>query len=243
MAPKSHRVVPTLLLAAYALAACTPPTRPPEEVLRPSVPTDFPETFYQDAARAGAKVWRIDPQASQIVVYVYRGGALARLGHNHVISSRDIHGYTLTAQPLRDSRADLYMPATTLRVDDLALREAAGPEFDTEPSQSDIAGTRRNMLGAGILNAERFPFVQLGVRTVVGSGPHTELLSTVTLGGVSRDVSIPATLDITSSRLTVSGTFELRQSDFAIAPFSALGGKLVVKDEVRIMYSLSAEPL
>jgi hypothetical protein len=242
MAPGSRSAVPVLWLAV-ALAACAPPARLPEEIPRPSAPSDFPETFYRDAARAGARVWRIDPQASEVVVYIYRGGALARLGHNHVIASRGVRGYVLVAEPLRESRADLYLPVWTMTVDDPALREAAGPGFDTEPSEGDIAGTRRNMLGDGVLGADKFPFVRLRVRAVERSGGRTELLSTVTLRGASRDVSIPATVDITPKRLTVSGTFDLKQSDFGITPFSVLGGKLVVKDEVRVAYRLSAKPL
>lgn len=196
-----------------------------------------------DAARSGARVWRVDPAVSEVVVYVYRGGALARLGHNHVIASREVRGYVLTAEPLRDSRADVYLPVWTMTVDDPTLRQAAGPGFDTEPSESDIAGTRRNMLGDGVLGADKFPFVTLRVRSVDHSGPHTALLGTVTLRGVSREVSIPATLDIAPNRLTVSGSFALKQSDFGITPFSVLGGKLVVKDEVRVAYRLSSKPL
>ena len=243
MAPGSRSVVPALWLAALTLAACAPPTRLPEEIPQPSAPNDFPETFYQDAARAGARVWRIDPQSSEVVVYVYRGGALARLGHNHVIASRDVRGYALMAESLRQSRADVYLPEWTMTVDDPALREAAGPGFDTEPSEGDIAGTRRNMLGDAVLSADKYPFVQLRVRAVERSGGRTELLSTVTLRGVSRELSIPAIVDISPERLTVSGTFDLKQSDFGITPFSVLGGKLVVKDEVRIAYRLSARPL
>jgi hypothetical protein len=46
----------------------------------------------QRSGEAGAAVYRIDPQKSDIHLLVYRDGALSTFGHNHVVSLKDLKG-------------------------------------------------------------------------------------------------------------------------------------------------------
>ena len=97
--------------------------------------------------------------SSHLRVRAYRDGPLARLGHNHVVTSTDIVGELDLAEPLAASRFMLRLPLESLQVDLAAERAAAGPDVDTPVPDDDRAGTRSNMLGAAPLDAERTPVV------------------------------------------------------------------------------------
>ena len=72
--------------------------------------------------------------ASKLTVKVYRSGALAALGHNHVIISRELDGFVYLADDMSKARADLFVPVAGFIVDDAAERTAAGPDFATQPT-------------------------------------------------------------------------------------------------------------
>lgn len=219
------------LLAALALLAAgcaqVPPAPPPEA--KPAGAPDLDAAYYRGAAERGAKVYRIEPGDSLVVVRVYRAGSLARLGHDHVVSSREPRGFV----DADNGRCDLYFAVERLVVDDRAQRAAAG--LGDTPSESDIAGTRSNMLEK-VLEAERFPFVVLRVRSVGEGALQAEL----SLHGVTRPLRVPAKIDPGPERLEVRGDFALNQSDFGIAPFSVLGGALAVQDRVDLSFEIHA---
>jgi YceI-like domain len=218
------------LLTACALLAAgcaqVPPAAPPGG---PSGAAELDAAYYRDAAARGAKVYRIEPGDSLVVVRVYRGGRLAKLGHDHVVSSREPRGFVDADK----GRCDLLVAVQTLAVDDPAQRAAAG--FESTPSESDIAGTRSNMLEK-VLEAERFPFVVLRVRAVEQRVLQAEL----SLHGVTRPLRIPAKVESGPERIEVSGSFAINQTDFGIEPFSVLGGALTVQDRVDVSFAIRA---
>ena len=68
-------------------------------------------------------------------------------------------------------------------------------------------------------------------------------LQKVAFGGmiVSRSFAVPVQVRVEAATLEASGTFELRQSDFGIEPFSVLGGALRVEDRLDVSFELRAE--
>jgi len=212
------------LLLSLALVACAPvPPKP-----APSGAPDLDAAYYRDAVQRGAKVYGAEPGDSLVVVRIYRGGRLAKLGHDHVVSTRDLHGFIDADQ----GRGDFYVAAESLTVDDPAQRAAAG--FESTPSESDIAGTRSNMLEK-VLEADRFPFVVLRVRAVEQGTLQGELA----LHGVTRQLRIPAKIDAGAEHLEVSGRFAINQTDFGIEPFSVFGA-LTVQDRVDLSFTIRA---
>ena len=217
-----------LLIGAALLAAgCAqvPPAPPPEA--KPAGAPELQEAYYRDAAARSAKVYRIEPGVSLVVARVYRGGRLAKLGHDHVVSSREPRGFV----DADNGRCDLYVAVESLAVDDPAQRAAAG--FDSTPSASDIAGTRSNMLEK-VLEADRFPFVVLRVRGIEQGALQAEL----SVHGVTRPLRIPGKIDAGAERIDVSGSFAINQSEFGIEPFSVFGGALTVQDRVELSFAL-----
>lgn len=228
---QGRRTLPGLMLATL-LAACAPETAMP-----PAAPAEpaAQQAFYRRAEASGQTVWRIDPQRTVISVTVRRDGALARLGHDHVVASHDMAGWV--APGMR--QADLYFRLDQLRVDEAALRRAAG--LDTQPSDDAIDGTRRNMLTRA-LDAARFPLVLMHVAQGAAGRP---LDVRITLHGVTRTMTIPVAstpLDgDAAAGIVASGAVSLNQSDFGIVPFAVLGGALAVKDRLEVRFRLVAQ--
>lgn len=222
-----------LALAAILAASCAPLPPVAERPLPPAVP----EADYAAARARGEAVYRIDAEQSLVTVRVYRGGRLARLGHDHVMASRAVEGLVLLARIPADMRADLHMALESLTVDEPELRAAAG--LDTTPSAADIEGTRRNMLDK-TLEAARYPYVTLALTHASGELPKPTLNVAITLHDVTRSYPIPVEIDAGDDRLRARGRFALLQSDHGIAPFSIFGGALEVQDRLDIEFDLQA---
>jgi hypothetical protein len=222
-------LVPVLLLAGCA-ADAPAPLQAPAAVSLP----DRGAAWYQKAAQSGKAVYRISPTQSLITVTVRRGGALARLGHDHVVASRSVEGFVAPDA----GRADFHFRLDTMTVDEPGLRTAAG--LDTQPSAEAIEGTRANMLNR-VLEAERFPVVMLHAERAAAK-PDTVRLS-VTLHGVTRTVEVPVNMERSKAQLVASGEMRLLQTDFGITPMSVMGGAMTVQDQMELAFRIVAAPL
>ena len=119
------------------------------------------------SAQGGERAFTIDPAASEIHWLVFKAGALARLGHNHVISVPSVKGsVAVNAQNPAASHFEILIPVADLTIDDAKLRSGLGEDFSSVPTAKDIEGTRHNMLTDRVLNGDNFPTIR-----VRGTGP------------------------------------------------------------------------
>lgn len=221
-----------------ALVACQAPAP-----ITPTPQAALPDLHqqYRELARS-SKVYVVDPSASKLRIYVYRNGAAAQLGHNHVLSAPKFEGYVaLPAEKAAAAQFEIRLELNDLVVDDPAIRAETGGNFSSKRSESDIEGTRRNMLGERGFDAERFPIVRLRSTAIEGDWPMLIAQVEITLHGITR--AVPATLRVEhdDKQLTASGSFLLRQREFGMEPFSALGGLMSVQDGVVVAFELKAE--
>lgn len=225
--PLLAALLSALLLAACQTAPVTPAAVAPTAAL-PALPVP------------GAIHYALDAEKSDVRFLVYRAGALASFGHDHVIQAKTLSGDVYLAQDFRSSGFSLSLPVAGFAVDAPEARAVEGPDFAKQPTAADIAGTLKNMLGAGELDAEHFPEVQ--VRSVKFQGPEwgPDVTVRVELHGVSRDLTVPIAVARDEDSLTVTGAFDLKQSDFGLKPFSLLGGALAVADTLRVRFHLVA---
>jgi polyisoprenoid-binding protein YceI len=226
-----------LVALAVLLAACGSAPKqqaaPAPEAAPVRAPQGFPADVYERLAAQGEAVYRVGPADALVVLTVRRAGSLARLGHDHVIASRSMQGFVATAQ----GRADLYMPLAELTVDEPALRTEAG--LDTQPTPSDIEGTRTNMQDK-VLRVQEFPYALVQVRDVDAKKQAASATVSITLLGTTRTSTVPLILVTTQDALRAIGTMELKQSDFGIAPLSLLGGALQVEDAFKVRFDIRA---
>jgi hypothetical protein len=143
----------SVIVLAGALAGCA---SPPPAVTAHGLPAQA-----APAPNVG-RPFEVVADESSLIVLVYRAGALAALGHNHVISCRCISGTLyLPGDPLKGS-FDLRIAVARLTVDDPSLRAAErSADFPADVPQSARQGTRHNMLGAALLYAARYPQIRL----------------------------------------------------------------------------------
>ena len=221
-------IAAVVIAAVVAAAGCAPPVR---EAARPAgPPPDFPEAHYRDLLAAGRPVYRVDPKESVVVIEVRRAGKFANLGHDHVVASRDVRGWIAP----EEGRADLYVALDALTVDEPGLREESG--FDTQPSETDIAGTRANMRDK-VLELDKFPYAL--VHAAVKDGDRA-LRVAITLHGTTRSFDVPAKVDAEAQRVEASGRLSFDQSAFGIAPYSVLGGAVAVRDRLDLRFDVRA---
>jgi len=215
---------------ALALGACQGPGPVPQatDTLPPLA-----------VAPSEARVYRVDPDASRIRFIVRRGGTLARLGHNHVILARQVEGDIRLASDPSRSTVTLALPVSGFQVDPADERAALGEGFGPVPDAA-VKGTTHNMLGEKVLDAARYPGVRVETVGIHLAGERFEVTVRITLHGVSRDQTIPVTLEQSQGRLEARAGFSVTQSDFGITPLAVLGGALQVEDAVEVRMDLIA---
>lgn len=229
--------MPLLLLS---LAGCVAP--PPAPPVPEGAPADFPVSDYR-ISKGDERVYAVDPRDSLLQAYVFRSGALARLGHDHVVAARNLGGFAALSprgSGMTGVRADLYAALGGMTVDEPELRQAAG--FTTEPADEDREGTRRNMLAS--LEAAAYPFVTVAIDAVWPTADAIDgegvVSARIRLHGIERTIDVPVTVISNDQSLSVSGAFDISQRRFGIEPFSVMGGALAVADTLELRFSIRA---
>jgi polyisoprenoid-binding protein YceI len=218
------------------LAACQTTPRPASTPPAAATGAEF-------AIPAGAREFRVDPATSLLQILVFRGGAMARLGHNHVIASHDLAGSVyLTEDPLA-TRFDLSFPVNQLTVDEPELRAAIGqPEFPPTVPESAREGTRVNLLSGALLDGARHPRIRLRATDVRAAAGGYDVGVQVTFRDSNYSLRVPVAVRREAGQLVATGEFPLRQSDLGLKPFSVAMGTLVVLDDMKVRFSLTARP-
>ena len=182
---------------------------------------------------------------SLLTILVFRGGPLAKAGHNHVIASHTLHGTLYVPADLARTTFELHVPVTELTVDEQTLR-AKENEADFPPDVPDSAkeGTRRNMLGGALLDAQQYPEIVLRSSSLEpapgGSGLQWLAHAQVTVRDRTSSVIVPVHYEQHADEIAVSGELPLKQSDLGLTPFSALLGALQVVDEMKVRFRIVA---
>lgn len=230
-----RRVVVVALIAIFVALAGCPRPRVVEKPSGTAPEVPAPEL-------AGAQLYDIDATASHVHVRVFRGGPMARLGHNHVMSVQGLRG-RIWVQPrsLARSGFELRFPVAAVVVDDRAARSALGSdEFPPDIPDKDKAGTRTNMLRTEVLDGAKYPLIELRSIRVEGALPQPTIVAAITLKGMTREVRVPTKLSIDAQRVRAEGAFAIKQTDFGITPFSVAMGAVQVQDELQIRFDLTA---
>lgn len=229
-----------LLLAL--LAGCpihplapSPSPHPPAAATVANAPAELP------APHIG-RPYDIVPQESLLTILVFRSGALASAGHNHVIASHSLNGTIYVPQDLAGVSFEAHVPLLELTVDEAALRAAEmSPDFPAEVSDTAKEGTRRNMLGAAVLNAADYPQITLRTLSVVPAADGmVQVRMQAEVRGQQRVLLVPVRYERTDSTVIASGELPLSQSSLGLTPFSAMLGALQVQDEMRVRFRIVA---
>jgi len=224
----------SVALFAMLIAACQ----------RPVTQQDVPEAAQQPMAPLsidpGAQQFSLVPAESRMLVRVYRGGRLAQMGHNHIISSTDLRGEIYLSEQLDSSVFEVRLPVETMAVDKPELRAAAGADFPGELDQDAIDGTRANMLGDKQLDAARWSEILVRGRAISGELPDLRVRMDIGVRSNTFALEVPVRVSTDADGLRANARFTVRQTELGIEPFSVMMGALQVRDELEIELSLVA---
>ncbi len=235
---KAHRAAFLSLL----LCACSAVPLPPRDRAATGEQAPQESADYTQLAREEGRVFRFDPAASRIRIYVYRDGAAARAGHNHVVYPVRFNAQAfLPAQGMSGARLDLEFRLDELELDAPAERAAVGPAFAAVIDQDDIARTRQHMLGEENLQAGQFPFVRVHALQIAGEPPKLAAQLQIELHGERRATWVAVDATCLPERLCLAGSLVIKQTDFGIRPYTALGGLLGVQDTLVLDFRLVSD--
>jgi hypothetical protein len=219
-------------LLALSLAACA--TLHPHRVAPPAATP----LLSRLEALPPAGSYQVDSQNSELRVLVYRGGALANLGHNHVMVNHGVTGVVQVGATLDTSSFTLQMAVEGFVIDEPQARREEGSDFEGDIAEDAKAGTRLHMLSAGQLNAAEFPTIT--VRSVNLSGTLDALTADLTIGIAGREAGVSAACSLQGDAhtLTAEGSLALRQTALGMTPYSLLHGALQVEDVMQLKFRI-----
>jgi polyisoprenoid-binding protein YceI len=171
------------------------------------------------AGPAAAQPRTIDTGKSTMTVRVYKSGVLSALGHDHEISAPISGGTVDTA----GNRVELHVKTGALKVHD-----PSGSDTDHEQIQT-------TMLGAEVLDVEKYPEIEFHSTSVEPAGAGAwKVQGDLKLHGQTNAV----TVDVHEAAGHYTGSSRFKQTEFGMKPVKVGGGAVRVKDEVRIEFDI-----
>lgn len=190
---------------------------------------EFNNQLYQHWQRSGDKVLWVNTQHSYILVSVFKGGSLARLGHDHVVVVHDLIGAVDDTKGVGDFSFKL----NNMAVDEENYR--AMMHLPLGISEGAIKGTRSNMLNK-VLFADQYPLVTIHAQKLKDNPGFVGLV--INLHGVAQRKIIAYQAISKGGHLHIIGQTAITQTQFGIKPFSVLAGALEVKNELNIQFDI-----
>src|SRR6185312_12554548 len=154
-----------------------------------------------------------------IHVFTFKAGLLARVAHDLRLSVHK-HALTLEAQRIRG-----YCMADSFSVDGVMGAHGLEPNALSDKDKRQILETVRD----DILESCRYPRIEFEAQ-LQARGDRIEVRGNLCLKNRNR----PIVTDLMHVGDSVQTTFELKPSDFGIAPYKALGGAIKLDDRVRV---------
>ncbi|MGH7128751.1 MAG: YceI family protein, partial [Planctomycetaceae bacterium] len=125
-------------------------------------------------------------------------------------------------------------------VDDPEARTAAGSVFEGTVDEKDIEGTRRNMLGDKLLDAETHNQIHVVSSGISGEFSAMTVDAQITIRGEPHRVQLPVSATVHGDRLVASGRTDISHEELGLSPFSAAFGTLSVAEVMTFRYHIEA---
>ncbi len=174
----------------------------------------------------------LDKNASRFSVRVFAGGMLAAMGHNPTIAIRDFTG---------EGSFDPAFP------DQVSLRlqvRADSLEVTDDIKSKDRREIESNM-NEKVLESSKYPTIvfestQVSADQMAEGRYRVAINGNLSLHGAIRPIPVTAQVALLADTLRASGEFSILQSNYGIPPFTAVGGGLTIKDELKFSFDVVA---
>lgn len=174
--------------------------------------------------------FEIDPSRSKFMVKARRGGLAWFKGHSHYIAVRDFSGRAeLTVDALNPASLEMTINAASL--------EETGANFT--PQQKAIINKEMKEI---VLETAKYPEITFRSTDVKGGLKNgkfeVRIGGDITLHGITKHVTIPATVSVDGDMMRAVGDFELDRSDFNVKATSAFHGLVRIKDSMKFTFDI-----
>jgi polyisoprenoid-binding protein YceI len=179
--------------------------------------------------------YRIDAAQSQFMVHAFRGGLLYFKGHDHFIKAGEFSGEVqLTPSLINPASMTMTIQANSL--------EETGADFTAEQK-----GIIKKELNEIVLETAKYPEITFRSTDVTGTLNGAQFQATIggdiTLHGVTKHISIPATVTFDGDNLRAKGEFKLNRKDFNVNATDAFHGTVRIKHELKFTFDIAARKL
>lgn len=191
-----------------------------------------PETA--TATKAEVARYGLVPEQSKFTVQAFSEGLLSAFGHDPVILIRDFAG-EVQFVPETFENASL-----KITVDPNSLTVSGDVK---EKDRLEIERTMREE----VLETSKYPEIVFQSSNIAVSKPpagryRVRIIGDLTLHGVTqKNIWISAEASLSAESLRATGNFSLKQTDFGIKPYSAVGGTIKLKNELKFTFDIVGE--
>ena len=183
------------------------------------------------AAAPATVTYNLDASQSKFMAHANRSGLLWFKGKSHHLAASDFSGEV-------EITPDAITPASLHLVVKAASLHETGAEF-TEPQKQIINKELKEI----VLHPDQYPDITYQstsvTSNVLGGGRYAvKINGNLTLHGVTRPVTIPATVTLNGSTLRAVGEFSIDRDDYKVKATSAFHGMVRVDDDIRFEFDI-----
>jgi polyisoprenoid-binding protein YceI len=185
------------------------------------------------ASGTGLAHYRLDPEQSKFTAQAFAEGLLSAFGHDPVLEIKDFTGEAqFVAGSFEAASLKMTIKAAAIVVSDAVK----------EKDRHEIEQTMREQ----VLETERYPEIvfassSISVTRLAEGRYRARVIGDVTFHGVTqKNLWITAQVSISEETLRAQGDFSLKQNDFGIKPFSAAGGTINLRSELKLSFEIVA---
>jgi polyisoprenoid-binding protein YceI len=175
--------------------------------------------------------YNLDASQSKFMAHANRSGPLWFKGHSHHLAASDFSGQV-------ELTPDAITPASLRLVVKAASLHETGADF-TEPQKQIINKELKEI----VLLPDQYPDITFQSTNVtakgLGGGRYdVNIKGNLTLHGVTRPVTIPATITLNGSTLRAVGKFSIDRDDYKVKATSAFHGMVRVDDDIKFEFDI-----
>jgi len=189
------------------------------------------ETVPETAAGPGVVTYHLAPEQSKFTVQAFAEGLFSAFGHDPVIHIRAFTG-EVHLVPGTFENASLKI---TVDPNSLAVSEEVKEKDRLEIEQT----MRQEVLETSRYTEIVFISSNISVNRLAQGRCRVRVIGDLTLHGVTtKNIWISAEATINEDSLQAKGDFSLKQTDFGIKPYSAAGGTIKLKNELKFLFDM-----
>ncbi len=187
-----------------------------------------------ETAKTDVVRYRLVADQSTFTVQAFAEGLFSAFGHDPVLAIKDFAG---EAQFVPGSFESASLKIT-IKADSIVLSNEV-----KEKDRLEIEETMRDQ----VLEIAKYPEIvfvssNISVSRLAEGRYRARIIGDLTLHGVTlKNLWISAETIATGDSLRAQGEFSLKQTDFGIKPFSAAGGTIKLKNELKFTYDLATQ--